>query len=1562
MEAGTRIWVTDPKEGWVLATLNGKKGKEFVITIKGTNDEQVRSESECYSTLGAEPGLLRSISDLTRLPALHEPALLQALQERYEHDEIYTSVGPILIAVNPFKKIKSLYEQSTKWISRQKDLPPHVYGLADASFRSMVDHDGCNQSILVSGESGAGKTETTKHAMQYLTEVSGGSGGEVSAKILSANPLLEAFGNAKTVRNDNSSRFGKLIEMKFGDSGRHKLVGAGVTSYLLEKARVVHQARGERNYHIFYELFGGLNASLLKKYLLSNPKGHHYLSSSGEFKRADIEDFDQYKKTEQAMTTLGFTAEDCDQMFRIVSGILHLGDIDFEDRQGGEACAVSTMDALENAAQMLGIDCGRNTEKSLQNPDKTLADVLCVRRITVQGVGDATGQGETYVKPLNRQFAQEARDAMAMAIYERLFAWIVWRVNYSMEWEGAQDGGGNLSKGPEKLRYQYRIGVLDIFGFEVFDENFFEQLCINYANEQLQSQFNEHVFELEQKMYEAEGVDWTFVAFPDNSPTINMIEAKPIGLLSLIDEECMYPSGGDKSLASKLYQNLNGKSDRFVAPHQQQRDGLFTVRHFAGDVTYTVDGFYRKNKNELRQDAVDLICTSTNFLTRVLLPPDAQEAAGGADAASYFEKRSKQLGSDVMAHPGSKEAQIWSTKPLPVIEKSYAETGGAHGRARSSAGRRSQLQQTTVSSHFKSQLHSALSLIRASKPHYVRCLKPNDKNKSNIYHRPRVLSQLRYSGVVEVVKVARAGYPTRYDVPAFVETYASLISLPPTSSLSSTSTSKGQKKSKGNSSSTAGLAEARRILASQDDRLIKQCAESICISSKLERNKDFQVGKTKVFLRADAVSCLEQAKNNRLKGAVMTIQRTWRKWYRTHRNERAALKIQRRFRGFIARKKVKRILVRRRAAADLIHSDVHFQRWLDEVRARLKMKYEIDLKQYEDMGSTTTTMEMSLLWWYVVPLTIIAGVPRFLRQLYRVHPHLLLIFLLCLTGLAFGSVLVLDAQRKGVFAQRRSEHMRRRSSSTKQSLMEKKRRKASALLFDGGEFSSPLSAGAELRRRQSTSSVASRKTSVSSSKSSPRLKRFGGFATPPAPQPVVQIAVNANAIKKFAGLATRKKEAMERAKRKAEDMLRTGELETAMRRGSTQFLHATTVASKDSSLLDKGDDSKSSHSSASSVTVNGDESPRSVQVQKNADSRHPSVPFQLGRRASNSTTPISIQQISSSNLGQSNVSSSTTLSSTTQTVAGAARTSTLGQQARSSYLSNVQQRETTTSPKTSNLGIPSPKTSSLGVQNVISPKTSNLGIPSSKTSSLGIQPAISPQTSSLGNPPTPPGKSSPSLSKAQELLRRSSNPPAVSTNATTTTKPTLPPNKPNQGNPIRMTQNQEAKDRAESGLNENEQYMLNKAILSMFLEDQAPEELEMADDLLAEFRGKEEVLFDKLTEEFPEVDALHSTDSTDTPAWERFASKRKQRQSHRGFFGTASPDIGLDEHVRVVQEKTSSGAKKNRFSLTTKKMTEPSSHPSSTSSTSSRTQTALPQKKKSETSSRGFLSRFTGGS
>ena len=1328
MEPGSRIWVSDAKEGWVLATIESRSGKQVTATTVRSGEQVTRKQDiDAFSMLGAEPGSLKSIDDLTRLAALHEPALLQTLQERFDSDQIYTWVGPILIAVNPFRKIPGLYV-TKRWLNKESNLPPHIYGLADAAYRAMVDFHGQPQTILVSGESGAGKTETTKHAMQYLTECSHSGGHDVSAKILQANPLLECFGNAKTVRNDNSSRFGKLIEMRFADDGRHKLLSAGVTSYLLEKARIVHQARGERNYHVFYEIFQHPSAS--SKFKLSNPRSHVYVSSfSGEYERADISDSEQLAKTLEAMRVLGFASEDIERVLEIVAGVIHLGDVKFAPQKAGEASSVANPDKLKLCAEMLGLPCGTCSESSFTRPEKTLADVLCVRRMMVSAPG-SNGEEEMFVKMLSPQQAEEARDALAMTIYERLFAWIVWRVNHSMG--GAQHAASASSKSKhystEKAEERkFRVGILDIFGFEVFEENFFEQLCINYANEQLQRQFNEHVFELEQKMYESEGVDWTFVEYPDNSPTISMIEGKPIGLLALVDEECIYPNGSDRSLHSKLVQNLKS-FERFSCPQSQARDFLFTVKHFAGDVTYTVEGFYRKNKNELRQDAVDLMCTSQKFLVKILLPPDAQEAAGGADASKYFGKRAEQLGVTVLASPGSKEAREWEKTALPVWESLDIPTNGTlnprHNRVKS--GRKaSQIQQLTVSSHFKSQLHSALTLIRASKPSFVRCIKPNDRNKPSVFTRVRVLDQLRYSGVVEVIKVARAGYPTRFDLAHFLDRYGILLS-----------------------SSKNGFREARKLAKSNNSSAMAQGCVSICTRAGLQKNHDFQVGKSKVFLRAEATVKLETAKGNLLKHAVRVIQKAWRNYYSKNRFGRQARKIQRLYRGYRIRKRTKPMFEKRKAAANFIHSSPNMRRWVASIRRRIRENPSLSKRsgQQKTIGGggghsirelTRSKEEEDLqqLWWIAIPFVVLISVPT----LAATSPALLFVVLLAVGGAALGSFLVLDAQKNGKF-----------NFSTRN---------------DDDDFYSASTKKKKIHP--------AKKPTIKSPPNSPRRAQAAAFL-PSSPtnssrslthhNSQVEIKVNGEALKRFAGLAAAKrKEAMDRARQRAEDMLLAGEL-----------------TSKPVPLL-----------------------------------RHEPPPTH---------------------------------------------------------------KEATTNGTKSNGHVSSPQNSS----------TSKAIASSTSANAKKVVPPL---------PEKKPKHTSTSSSK--------------------------PPPKQQEPQPVSL-----GKPRADtSRLDPDEQYNLNKAILSMFLEEQAPDQADMADDLLKEFAGKEESLFEKLTEEFPETNVLHSSNTTDTPVWDRFI-KRKSSRRHkigsrgsRGFFGTIT---SLEDEIRFVTE---SGSKtvKNGKSGTMKKKTE-SSH------------------------------------
>ncbi|GBG30838.1 Myosin-6 [Hondaea fermentalgiana] len=954
-KAGALVWVRDTDEAWVPGVISketatqgcvnvevGGRGRGAVVTAEPDDVEPIlESESTLYK-----------VDDLTKLKALHEPALLQALQDRFARDRIYTYTGPILLAVNPFKTLDiygketaSRYMEASKGFTssgdrlKAVDLPPHVYKLADDAYRALIERNGRNQSILVSGESGAGKTETVKIVLNYLSYVSSigrkhGGRAYAAERVLRANPVLEAFGNAKTLRNDNSSRFGKFIQVMF-DENKGDLKGAYVETYLLEKARVVHQTSGERNYHIFYELAAGASAEQKRRWRFPKSlKSCRYTGQSGTMRRSDIDDLAQFQTTVGAMEVLNFQPSDIERIFRSVVAVLHLGNIDFKEHTSREgiptAKIVNEQESVDIAAELLGVDAGE------------VARVLTERVISV-------GRGETVVKAMSLAEAEDARDALAMNLYERIFGWIVWRTNLSIGMDDKQyeamlarqeqqrqylerarrrgeeedvadapvapaataassSGGSSLNpfrasvnrafaqalsvsglgKKADANRepsQDYLIGCLDIFGFEVFEVNSFEQLCINYTNEQLQQQFNEFVFRYEQEEYVREGIDWTFVEFPDNSECIAMIESKPIGLLSLIDEECLWPQGTDATLLTKLYSNLPKKyPEHFLVKRSDRISSSFTVCHFAGQVSYCIDGFCIKNKNELRQEAVDVLRSSSDRLVSMLLPASAEAAAGGADMAAHFDSLMSDGGK------GPRRARGASLSAAPPQQRG------------------TKLLKTTVGSHFKNQLASAMAVIRASDPHYVRCLKPNAANKAGRFERVPMVNQLRYSGVIELVRVTKAGYPSRFTLGDFVERFAVL--------------GFGLRKA---------AKEGMKLAKSGDRKAQRAVCEKICKNIKLKHGVDYQIGQTKMFLRQATLSYIEMKKAERTYDSIVRIQRAFRRHRAEFRERYAALVIQRNVRGYLVRLESELVLERRALAAEIIQTNPHFQRWLDYV-------------------------------------------------------------------------------------------------------------------------------------------------------------------------------------------------------------------------------------------------------------------------------------------------------------------------------------------------------------------------------------------------------------------------------------------------------------------------------------------------------------------------------------------------------------------------------------------------------------------------------------------------------
>lgn len=673
-----RVWCRLPSGQWELARIKSTSGKESFVQLASGNVIQVST----IELLPANPDILEGVDDLIQLSYLNEPSVLYNLQYRYSHDMIYSKAGPVLIAINPFKAVQ-LYESDLIATYRQKLTDsPHVYATADAAYTEMM-RDGVNQSIIISGESGAGKTETAKIAMQYLATLGGGGNG-IECEVLETSCILEAFGNAKTSRNDNSSRFGKLIEIHFSTAG--KICGALIQTFLLEKSRVVQLASGERSYHVFYQLCAGASPDLRERLNIRVANEYNYLSQSNCMVIDGVDDTLNFHKLQDALDTVQIGKEDQERIFATLAAVLWLGNISFQVVDNENHIEVVTDEALGIVANLMG--CSQ----------QDLILVLSTRKIQA-------GK-DSIAKWLNLQQAMDTRDALAKFIYAKLFDWLVEQVNKSLE-------VGNWRTGRS-------ISILDIYGFESFQKNSFEQFCINYANERLQQHFNRHLFKLEQEDYEADGIDWTKVDFEDNQECLDLFEKKPLGLLSLLDEESNFPKATDLTFANKLEQHLSDNSC-----FRSARDGAFSICHYAGQVLYETRGFLEKNRDPLPSDSINLLLSSS----------------------------------------------------CPVMQQFASDS---HNQPQKPAGQNVQSamdsQKRSVATKFKGQLYKLMQGLEHTTPHFIRCIKPNNKQLPGIYEKDLVLQQLRCCGVLEVVRIARCGYPNRITHQDFASRYGFLLS------------------------------------------------------------------------------------------------------------------------------------------------------------------------------------------------------------------------------------------------------------------------------------------------------------------------------------------------------------------------------------------------------------------------------------------------------------------------------------------------------------------------------------------------------------------------------------------------------------------------------------------------------------------------------------------------------------------------------------------------------------------------------------------------------------------
>ncbi|XP_042909749.1 unconventional myosin-Va isoform X2 [Parasteatoda tepidariorum] len=699
MNTGARIWIPDPEHVWVGAQVEKFEKEELSVELEDGRKQTIKIKSEDQLPPLRNPDILIGENDLTSLSYLHEPGVLYNLQVRFcNQNAIYTYCGIVLVAINPYETLP-IYGTDTIMAYRGQsmgDLDPHIFAVSEEAYTQM-ERESKNQSIIVSGESGAGKTVSAKYAMRYFATVGGSSEEtQIEKKVLASNPIMEAIGNAKTTRNDNSSRFGKYIEIDF--NSRYNIIGANMRTYLLEKSRVVFQASDERNYHIFYQLCASSELEELQDLQLGDSSYFHYTNLGEAPEISGVDDAKNFQDTKNAFSLLGFSHAQQMMIFRILSAILHLGNIHVmkggKNQDDADSSAIPDSDPhLVSMCDLLGIDCDQ------------MNTWLCNRKIQ--------SMREVITMPLPHSQALFARDALAKHIYSQLFEWIVKQINKSLA--------------SNKKIHKF-IGVLDIYGFETFEINSFEQFCINYANEKLQQQFNMHVFKLEQEEYVRETIEWKFIDFYDNQPCIDLIESK-LGILDLLDEECKMPKGSDETWCQKLFSQCK-KWKHFEKPRLSNT--AFIVHHFADKVKYEVSGFLVKNRDTVMEEHINILKASQYELVGEL-----------------FEEQKENNSLKPVAKVRS------AAPPLKSGQKQHKKT---------------------VGSQFRDSLCLLMSTLNATTPHYVRCIKPNDQKEAFLFEPRRAVQQLRACGVLETIRLSAAGYPSRWTYQDFLNRYRVLTS------------------------------------------------------------------------------------------------------------------------------------------------------------------------------------------------------------------------------------------------------------------------------------------------------------------------------------------------------------------------------------------------------------------------------------------------------------------------------------------------------------------------------------------------------------------------------------------------------------------------------------------------------------------------------------------------------------------------------------------------------------------------------------------------------------------
>ncbi|NXT85273.1 MYO15 protein, partial [Zapornia atra] len=759
-----------------------------------------------------EPQEEDGLEDMTQLEDLQEAAVLSNIRTRFERQLIYTYIGSILVSVNPYR-LYNIYgtEQVLQYEGRALgENPPHLFAIANVAYSKVMDAKH-NQCIIISGESGSGKTEATKLILRYLAAVS--QKRSTAPQILEATPLLESFGNAKTVRNDNSSRFGKFVEIFLEDG---LICGAITSQYLLEKSRVVFQAKTERNYHIFYEMLAGLPTQQRQRYCLQGAETYYYLNQGGNCEIPGKDDAEDFRRLLSTMEALSFSVEEQNSIFRILSSVLHLGNVYFEKYETDcqEVATVVSAAEIRTVAELLQV-----SPEGLQ------------KAITLKGTETLR---EKIFTPLTVESAVDARDAIAKTLYSLLFGWLTDRIN--------------------KLVYPRKealsIAILDIYGFEDLNFNSFEQLCINYANEYLQSFFNKIIFQEEQEEYIREQIEWKEIPFSDNQPCIDLISQKPYGILRILDDQSCFPQATDHTFLQKCHYH-HGTNPLYTKPKMPLPE--FTIKHYAGKVTYQVHKFLDKNYDQVRQDVLDLFISSRTKVVANLFFGHAQVVA-----------RQRSL-------------------------------------VRRSSTRTRRYKAPTVAARFQQSLLDLVEKMERCNPFFVRCLKPNNKKEPGLFEADVVSSQLRYSGILETIRIRKEGFPIRIPFLVFIDRYRCLVDM------------------------------WSNVIPNGVNCV--EMLRNLCpVSPSM-----YYVGVSKLFLKEQLYQALESKRARAHHLAALTLQRYARTFFikrRFRSLRRKIVLLQSRARGYLARQRYRRMRHTLIKFRSLVHIYVNRRRYLKVSMAR----------------------------------------------------------------------------------------------------------------------------------------------------------------------------------------------------------------------------------------------------------------------------------------------------------------------------------------------------------------------------------------------------------------------------------------------------------------------------------------------------------------------------------------------------------------------------------------------------------------------------------------------------